>query len=377
MRVKRLKVKVTAYSGQRRVFSVLERATRKFHGDLGLWMQYINYARKEKANRKVLKILEAVLRLHPTKPELWIYAAKYATDVQGNMTGARTYMQQALIFCRPSKELWLEYAKLEMIYIAKIVGRRRVLGLDGNHSRAAPATPEEESNADVIALPKTAAEDSAEKEKHDPTNLLALPDLKSLPALDGAIPKAVFEAAMKRFPRDGGLAQQFFDMFGAFSNTPCSSILLQHVLDAMLAFAPTASSTLSCYFRQPVVGVEVTTAEFAVGLQSSLRRLQSSLETATNPAELAEFTIDWLVTILRLDTLDESIRKALSLVLQRTVRRHQGIVQLPGNLKPKQEHAVQLSQKLHGIGFHEEAQILCPEDPCQELGGRPGTHQRR
>lgn len=77
-RVKRLGVKTTNHTGQRRIFFVLDRATRKFRGDIGLWMQYVAYARKQKSNKRVSQILTTVLRLHPTKAELWIYAANYA-----------------------------------------------------------------------------------------------------------------------------------------------------------------------------------------------------------------------------------------------------------------------------------------------------------
>ena len=69
-RVKRLGVKFSHYSGQRRIFFVFDRATRKFHGDTGLWLEYLNYAKREKANKKVAQILTSMLRMHPTMPEI-------------------------------------------------------------------------------------------------------------------------------------------------------------------------------------------------------------------------------------------------------------------------------------------------------------------
>src|SRR3954454_5830774 len=77
-RVRRLSLKAPAHNGQRRIFFILDRGTRKFPGDIGLWMQSIEYARKQKAHKKLSQIFTNVLRLHPTKPDLWIYAAQFA-----------------------------------------------------------------------------------------------------------------------------------------------------------------------------------------------------------------------------------------------------------------------------------------------------------
>lgn len=38
------------YSGARRIYSLFKRATIKFTGDISLWLQYIDYAKQNKAN---------------------------------------------------------------------------------------------------------------------------------------------------------------------------------------------------------------------------------------------------------------------------------------------------------------------------------------
>lgn len=38
------------YSGARRIYNLFRRATIKFKSDLSLWLQYIDYAKKNKAN---------------------------------------------------------------------------------------------------------------------------------------------------------------------------------------------------------------------------------------------------------------------------------------------------------------------------------------
>jgi U3 small nucleolar RNA-associated protein 6 len=163
-RCKRLKIKgSSAHAGQARIFSIFDRGTRKHMGDLGLWMSYLQFAREVKALKKFKTVLTAAIRLHPTKTELWLYAAKWALEEESDMNGARSYMQRGTRFCTRSQVLWIEYAKLEMIYLAKIAMRRKILGLDKpSKPVVADITDMEQDDmeftngADMIAIPDIA-----------------------------------------------------------------------------------------------------------------------------------------------------------------------------------------------------------------------------
>src|SRR6201996_7569267 len=74
-RVKRLGMKSTAQNGRRRIFFVFDRGCRKHPGDVGLWMDAIEFAKKQKAHKKLQEMYTQILRLHPTKADLWIHAA--------------------------------------------------------------------------------------------------------------------------------------------------------------------------------------------------------------------------------------------------------------------------------------------------------------
>ncbi|KAG5519911.1 hypothetical protein PMAC_000188 [Pneumocystis sp. 'macacae'] len=57
-RVKRLrKPTISDWGGVRRIFFIFERATKKFHGDIDLWFQYIHYAQHEKSTKVLGKII--------------------------------------------------------------------------------------------------------------------------------------------------------------------------------------------------------------------------------------------------------------------------------------------------------------------------------
>ncbi|KAH0559760.1 hypothetical protein GP486_003723 [Trichoglossum hirsutum] len=354
-RVKRLGIKSSNHSGQRKIFFLLDRATRKFHGDLGLWVQYIEYARKEKANKRLSQIFTNVLRLHPTKPELWMHAARYAAD-EADMTSARSYMQRGLRFCRMSKALWIEYAKLEMTYVAKIAARRQILGLDGSQPEDRKATEGNELDPDIIALPKLTAEDiNPSLREDDELDQVALQNFNSAPALSGAIPLAIFDSAMKQFVNDDSLAEILFDLFAGFEGTPCLPDILQHIIEHMLKTWPTMPSSLSSYSRQPIVGIDPHSAEFPKAFGVSLERITSSAQMAQGKSEFLERVINWLLQ-LKITGLDAGVQKAISATVRRAIRDYEEAAEQRGGLT--KDNSMQMVKKLQNAGYQEDANRL-------------------
>ena len=67
------------------------------------------------------------IQLHPTKPSVWIRAAKWEFEDNSNIGSARILMQRAIRINKECKPLWLEYFKLELLWIEKIKQRRKIL----------------------------------------------------------------------------------------------------------------------------------------------------------------------------------------------------------------------------------------------------------
>ncbi|KAJ5103711.1 RNA-processing protein HAT helix [Penicillium argentinense] len=316
-RVKRLGIRSAGHSGQRRIFFILDRATRKFHGDLNLWIQCIDYARKQKAHKKLSMIFTDALRLHPTSAELWIYAAKYVLDDHADMSQARSYMQRGLRFCKSSRTLWIQYAKLELIYIAKLVARQRILGLDEASQQPKPIEDKElDHDADMIALPQITGEDINPSGADDEANEAALETLNATPALSGAIPLAIFDAAMKHFNNDDLFGFEFYEMVSDFHDTPCLRKILGHVVETMQSEQPTSPRTQICYIKFPIAGLSVTSAEFPRAFGSSLARLK---ETHLD-SSLARVVVSWLRPIAETESLDPSLRKVIMATLRNAER---------------------------------------------------------
>ncbi|KAL8998469.1 MAG: hypothetical protein Q9169_002506 [Polycauliona sp. 2 TL-2023] len=329
-RAKRLGIKVTSHTGQRRIFFVLDRATQKFHGDTSLWMLYLNFARRQKANKKAAHIITTMLRLHPTSPELWIYAANYVWEERADITETRVYMQRGLRFCNHSKRLWHEYLKLEMIYVAKLSARRRILGLDSNYVQEEPSRNNEDLGQDLgqdlITLPSVTTEDlGPESRTANPAGIQGS-RTASTGALAGAIPSAIFDAAVKEFPEDPTLATQLFDCVAEFHDYDCAKIILQHMVQVMMASSPTHAATLTCFIREPLVGLAARSTllpralievvdRFELAVES-VKSLKGSLEQARTREVISQQTIKYIAGYLEYPELDTDIRAVLTAMIK-------------------------------------------------------------
>lgn len=265
-RCKKHGVKATAFTGQKKIFFILDRAVKRFQGDMGLWMQYLEYCKKEGARKKLSDAFTKCLRMHPLKYEIWVWVAKMYYEEHADMSNARNYMQRGLRFCKREKKLWLEYAKLELVYLAKLDARNEILGLKIER------TPKQEddktaldTDADMLALPDVTADElQGEKDEDTEKREAELMKVAQSPALSGAIPQVIFDSAMREFNNDPVLAEQFFDLFALFPTLPCTATLVHHVIDHIAANPDRAgSSTVSlviCKAKLELLGMDVKAA---------------------------------------------------------------------------------------------------------------------
>ncbi|MCJ1437162.1 U3 snoRNP protein [Xylographa pallens] len=332
-RTKRMGQKNAGHTGQKRISFILDRATRKFHGDVALWMQYLDYSRQQKAYKKVAQILTSVLRLHPTKPELWIHAAKYVMEDQGDMTGARSYMQRGLRFCKQSKELWLEYARLELIYIAKIARRREILGLNSplyeHTSQSALNDQETDHEADHIALPRITAEDiNPSLSTDDTADQIVSQNLSKSPVLTGAIPIAIFDAAMDNF-RDVSFGERFYNVAIEFTSIGCVGEISKHIANALMSLDNASPASISCFIRQPLAGVQTSSPEFPAILGVVLKQLRIQIETHPS-LELVDRSMDWLLSCISAGDIDPDIRTVIVATLSRIMGQYRTLILTKG-----------------------------------------------
>ena len=341
-RLKRLGAKTGVRSGPKRIFFLLDRATKKFYGDVRLWIQYADYAKKQKAHSKMSQVLTSMLRLHPAKPELWIYAASYAFDSQGDMTQARSYMQRGLRFCKNSISMWLEYGRFEMRYIAKIVARQRILGLDERPTTPAEAIIGNELDADQILVPKITAEDVDSNLRIDEPSAdqSSLKALAATPVLSGDIPIAIFDAAMQHFQEDDLFAERFFDMVAELGVLQAVSKIHSHIAEKLQVVQPKSSAAMSCYVRSPLSGISPVSPDFQNALAVSLNRLNAFLgstnglvptvSTCEPELRLCTRIVPWLLSYLGNQDLDEGIARILAGTIMKVMKQYRELILATG-----------------------------------------------
>ena len=174
----------------------------------------------------------------------------------------------------------------------------------------------DEMGDDMIALPDITEEDVNPTRNDGEIDEQALQNLNSTPALTGAIPIAIFDAAMKNFHNEDRFGAEFYEMVLEFRDAPCLQKILEHVVDTMRAHKPTSPRTQICYIKTPTAGIHVTSAEFPRALGSSLARLKESALTH----DLAQEVVSWLQPIADTENLDPSLKKVIQATLRTTER---------------------------------------------------------
>ncbi|KAG9888136.1 hypothetical protein KCU94_g16349, partial [Aureobasidium melanogenum] len=234
---------------------------------------------------------------------------------------------RGLRFCKRERKLWLEYAKLEMLYVAKIAARRKILGLDiERKEKQIDSTLD--ADADMMALPDVTADEIKPEGAPEPKQAVdeeALKKLAASPALNGDIPRIIFETSMRDF-NDPFLAEQFFDVFAGFTDVPCTSRLLQHIID-YLSNQETAASKISmhiCLAKLELLDTNtqeaIESAEFPLKLSKALSVFKKGLgESPKHNADLAEKVVALLLSYFKFE-LDEDIEMVLRSAIAQYVR---------------------------------------------------------
>ena len=254
----------------------------------------------------LLKLGNRALKLHPMRTELWIYAARHAMDENGDITEARSFMQRGLRFNKGSKQLWLEYTKLELVYIAKVITRRRLLGIDGAAQAAQPKDKDEDEN--MLELPTIVVEEmNPEVKEGEIPDDSPLNNLENNAALNGAIPLAVFDTAIKEIPNDIDFVFSFFNLFAIFPNLPCLARLLEHVINHALEKYPTSPLALFMDIKEPIIGVDSSSPAFPSKIGIMLSKISDSIGKAVLPIKLYQLITSSLSEILHIHDLDPAI----------------------------------------------------------------------
>lgn len=315
-RCKRLRIRHlnSAHAGQGRTLAIYERGVNRHPGSSELWREYLSYTANVKASKRWRKTMTNALRMMPTDPDLWVMAGRRSAK-NGDMAAARGFFMRGCRFCTADGKLWLEYARCEMEWLEK-VDKRKAVAKPGNDAlrpdkmedddelRIVDSDDDEEDEDGVIAPEPTKAQAKVIDKQ-------SARQLASNPAMDGAIPMAIFDISKKQTFFNAEVAEMFFDLFVSFNQVSVQPRISQHVLATLDQEYPQHPSTCNIHIREPIIGVNPNTAEFPQNLRDVLSRLNKYLETTSDRHELQRKTVGWIDGYLALETLDEGIRAVL------------------------------------------------------------------
>ena len=164
-----------ANGGVRHINFIFERALLKFPGDSELWASYIEFCVKSSRTNfehdpkaiRVGKALGRALQLHPRDIRLWTFAARWELDHNANAQNARTVLQRAIRVNPKEPELFLEYAKTELLAAERVeaaIGKSSKHDKDSKSKTTTPIAPATATKVKDAAAP---VEEEEEEEEDD------------------------------------------------------------------------------------------------------------------------------------------------------------------------------------------------------------------
>lgn len=284
-----LKPSISDWAGFRRIVFTFDRAVRKYPGDLDLWARYLRFVKEKDAVKVVYRVYAKLLLLQPRNTDAWLLAAKYEFESNANAIGARDLYQRALQLNPDDTRLWELYAEFELAYVAKLLARRKVLGLltesqqkadlqkaHAEYQRRLASGPDAVEGSDRIVL------DAEEELKTLPeADMSVLGDPALNPVLRGDIALVVYDlclpAVLKHVPaadkeaRFVAVLWRFLAIFDEFPTLNRDHLYL-HVVHNMQKHYPQNTQTVLADVTLPLRAMKVSDAGFAESLQLAVNK---------------------------------------------------------------------------------------------------------
>ncbi|THH29933.1 hypothetical protein EUX98_g4250 [Antrodiella citrinella] len=256
---------VSDYALVRRQFHIFERALKKFKSDIGLWIQYIQVAKKEGARSLVGRITARAMKLHPNVPAFYILAASHELE-HLSPSAARILLQRGIRLNGDSVEMWKEYVKMELGFVEGLRRRWEVLGIKVDLKGKAKEKQAEEGDVETMEVDDI-EEDSGEAARRE--------------IMNGAIVKTVIANAAKALPK----AELFIALHDLLIGYPSPQTLKTSLLDYLhgllqetLPGDPRAVKLKATRFITP--DSDIHAAEFVDALRSANEKIVAGVKDA-------------------------------------------------------------------------------------------------
>ncbi|KAI0645423.1 U3 small nucleolar RNA-associated protein 6-domain-containing protein [Trametes meyenii] len=306
---------VSDYALVKRQFQIFERALKKFKGDVGLWIQYIQIAKKEGARALVGRITARALQLHPNVPALYVLAASHELE-HLSPSAARALLQRGLRLNSDSIEMWREYVRMELNFVESLRRRWSVLGIDvkGKGKESGPTKTSGRHNP-TDSAEESGLEDGRGEEAEGmqvDEEELGEDEAARKEIMGGAIVKAVISNAVKALPK----IELFKSLHELLSAYPCPPSLRDSLLDHLHALLrdtlPSSPAAIKLAATRRLTA-ELSGEPLVDALKDANNVLSDAVRTSSGEARegvanvYTEFAEEWCAK----DDVDDSLKAYL------------------------------------------------------------------
>lgn len=331
------KPSISDWASERRILFIFDRSIKKFPNDFKLWDNYLQFAKGQKLYKKIYKIYNQLLQLHPTSIKSWINAAEFEFENIGSAKNARILFQKGLRFNKDSKKLWLSYTIFELSYITKLLNRRKLLGLvtekqqlEHEHSELVA----QDEDDDLIKLPTISNEDLKNELNNLPDadlNMLGNPETN--PALKGDVALTIFDVCINtlfglkkstiqsEFEFKYELSVEFLSIFKKFKDLN-RFYLSSHIIQYLLSQFPNSNKVIILDIVTQLEFEEIGNESFINSLQSATMKYLAYKEKINNDNDKSELKTSYssylLTNFLQSDDeTDEQTRQILHSIIKK------------------------------------------------------------
>lgn len=193
----------------RRVHNLYQKTLKKYSGDVRLWVEYFEWCKKSGSSKVLGRTFAKAIQFHPTKGLLWILAAKWEWEENGNIKGSRILFQRGLRINSADMKMWLEYFKLELLWVIKLLERHKIL-FEKKKIDELNIIGEDFNGREEIDLPELEIEKAANNSEPLQTQEIVHSQEALINLL---IPRIVYKNAVKSVPEDIHFRYRFIEIY--------------------------------------------------------------------------------------------------------------------------------------------------------------------
>lgn len=194
-----------------RVNFIYSRALHRFPGDSKLWIHYAKHCIDNEMLKAAAQVFMQAIALCGNDENVWLAAITFHFDHCGDTRAARAVAQRSLRMLPKTVNLWLEYFRMELYYLARLTTRRYAIGVTPGQEETTGSNENEVFNK-IEGGSKGTVEDGDGRDMSNRDNSKKPGDTGKLAFWDGGVPLSVLKGACKKASLSELHCAQFYNI---------------------------------------------------------------------------------------------------------------------------------------------------------------------